>query len=335
MTTIDTINRGRVEVCVDGLEVTSVWHDEVALLSKRGANLAAQRMYARQDAPGQPVVLVHGFAQNRFSWHLSGRSMQAYLASKGFDTWNVELRGHGRSRDFGSVSPRRFDDYVDDLQTVCDALDQPPFAIGHSLGGAVIAAAATRMPVRGIVPMGGLYGFATNERVLNLLTAFTLAFDRVVSGVPLSFNTKLLAPILTKNLPIADLWGYGLPIAGWVPGSVETDLLRERIELGFDWTSIEIWMQMCRWAQHDVFSYDADFRDCDTPLFVVLGDQDALLGVEDGLRCFEASGAEDKQAVVYNAYDHGCHWGHLDLVLGRSARAVVWPDIAEWMLARS
>ena len=44
-------------------------------------------------------------------------------------------------------------------------------------------------------------------------------------------------------------------------------------------------MAMCRVAQHQRFPYQDDFRQSNTPLFVVLGDQDALLGVPDGMEC--------------------------------------------------
>src|SRR5688572_9129836 len=56
----------------------------------------------RKHLPGgpllPPVLLVHGFAQNRYSWHTSRRSMSAWLAERGFDVWTLELRGHGLSR---------------------------------------------------------------------------------------------------------------------------------------------------------------------------------------------------------------------------------------------
>ena len=44
---------------------------------------------------------------------------------------------------------------------------------------------------------------------------------------------------------------------------------------------------------------------------------------QTGWNVLEEGGADDKQAVVYNAFDHGCHWGHLDLIFGALGSRVV------------
>jgi pimeloyl-ACP methyl ester carboxylesterase len=203
------------------------------------------------------------------------------------------------------------------------------------MGGPVILGASTHRTLRGLVPIGGIYGFASKERVLGGITRLTTRMEPLLSLLRVSVNMKMTAPLITRNLELADLLGYGLPIAGWVPGSMEFDLLRERIELGFDWTSMAIWLQMSQWANGRAFDFDEEFRSGDTPLLVVLGDQDALLGVEDGMKCYAASGARDRDVVVFNAYEHERHWGHLDLVLGRAARRVIWPRIGDWLEART
>ena len=53
MTTIDRINRRRVEPGSGWCGQGSVWHEEILIDSER-ANLAVQRMYADGDAPGVP-----------------------------------------------------------------------------------------------------------------------------------------------------------------------------------------------------------------------------------------------------------------------------------------
>ena len=52
------------------------------------------------------LLLVHGFAQNRFAWHTKGRSLVNYLAESGYDVFYVDLRGSRESVKLGAVPPR-------------------------------------------------------------------------------------------------------------------------------------------------------------------------------------------------------------------------------------
>ena len=61
---------------------------------------------------GSPILLVHGFGQNRYAWHLPARSFANHLATAGFDVYNLDLRGHGRSRHFGAARCRGIEDYA-------------------------------------------------------------------------------------------------------------------------------------------------------------------------------------------------------------------------------
>ncbi|HCH65313.1 MAG TPA: hypothetical protein DFR83_21080 [Deltaproteobacteria bacterium] len=115
---------------------------------------------------------------------------------------------------------------------------------------------------------------------------------------------------------------------------MEPELLEERLEEGFDWTSVRVWQEMARWAATGEFDYDAAWRATDVPLLVILGDKDHLLPPEDGRVAYDHSGSGDKSMVLMSDWEHEVHWGHLDLVLGRLAPDHVWPCVDEWMRAR-
>src|SRR5262245_49500526 len=57
---------------------------------------------SRESGTRAPIMLIHGYGQNRYAWHLPSRSLSNYLAKAGFDVFNLELRGHGRSRHLGA-----------------------------------------------------------------------------------------------------------------------------------------------------------------------------------------------------------------------------------------
>jgi polyhydroxyalkanoate synthase len=282
-----------------------------------------------------PVVLVHGFAQNRYSWHLSRRSLVNWLASHGWEVLNLELRGHGRSRPRQGVG-ERFEDYVEDLARLREHLGRAPFVIGHSLGGAVgYAAAAEGVDLAGVIGLGALYRFGNANGFLGLLARLSWAGRHGVLVKGLGVRTRLAGWVMGRTLGMTDLAGYALPISGWWPGSIEEDLLQERLVRGFDWTSAQVWLDMCEWSVRRRFHpYEEAWSRCTTPVLVVVGDEDHLMPLGDARPAFDVSGAEDKQLLVLEPLMHETHWGHLDLVLGRLASTVVWPRLDAWMAQR-
>lgn len=280
-----------------------------------------------------PVVLVHGFAQNRYTWRLSQRSLVGALVAQGHPVLNVELRGHGRSREYGADGAGAFADYVEDLVRVVERLDTPPFLVGHSLGGAVCTATATRVPVRGLVPIAGVYTFACGNPVLRALGHVSLSAEPVLKAMHL--RTAALGHLLGRLYAVSDVAGFGFPISGWAPGSHEPELLEERLRLGFDWTPVEIWLQMCRWATTQRFDYAEAFQALDTPLLCLAGDLDVLVTPKEARAQFEDSGSTDRQLVVFEPFENQVHWGHVDLITGSKAPEEVWPVLLSWLEAHS
>jgi len=324
---IETISSELVEQVTDGDDKVLLRKQVLALPGK--SRLALVRKHLPVGPTRAPVMLVHGFAQNRYSWHTSRRSMSAWLAQRGFDVYNLELRGHGRSR--GDARAERFADYVEDLVRAMRALDEPPFLVGHSLGATVCYAAATEATARGVVGIGGVYVFARRNATLRTLARLMHASPSLGA---LQIRTKVAGEIIGRLYGLSDSLGYAFPISGWWPGSIEPEILAERLSVGFDWTSLTVWNEMCRWSATGAFDYDDAWRSLDTPLLVVLGDKDVLVPPDDGRLAFDRSGSHDKSLEIFDDFTHDTHWGHLDLVLGRRAPTHVWPHVSSWMEER-
>lgn len=297
--------------------------------------LAIERTTLPNGPTGPPVMLVHGFAQNRYTWRISGRSMSGWLAAQGFDVLNLELRGHGASRELGAGNATHFDEYVHDVTRLVDELDSPPFYIGHSLGGAVGIALATERPMRGLVHLAGVYEFARYNRTLRGLARLSAPVESALLRTPARVKTAWAGKLLGRLYRVTDVAGYRMPLAGWAPGSMERHLLQERLEKGFDWTSVEVWAQMARWARGERFPYAAAFDALDLPLLILAGDRDPLVPHADAERFFAASSSSDKELVLLEPFEHRVHWGHIDVILGTHAPDVVWPRIGAWMRQRS
>jgi pimeloyl-ACP methyl ester carboxylesterase len=87
-----------------------------------------------------PVVLIHGYASSWLTW---GRVTDKL--STMFKLFAIDLRGMGRSGRWGNGSERQI--YPGDIATALPLLtDQPALLAGHSLGGWVTAAVASRHP---------------------------------------------------------------------------------------------------------------------------------------------------------------------------------------------
>ena len=97
----------------------------------------------------------------------------------------------------------------------------------------------------------------------------------------------------------------------------------------------KVWMEMCRWAADQPFPYADELAHSEVPLLVLAGDHDRLAPPVDAYSLYEASGSDDRTFMLMEAFEHGSHWGHLDLVLGHRAPGIVWSEIAAWLEARS
>lgn len=101
--------------------------------------------YAGAGSAGDVVLLVHGFGGDRNSWLF----LQEPLAASR-RVYALDLPGHGMSgKDVGDGSPELLADAVlGVLDAVCGPGGGRVHLAGHSLGGAVVLAAAARVPER-------------------------------------------------------------------------------------------------------------------------------------------------------------------------------------------
>jgi pimeloyl-ACP methyl ester carboxylesterase len=343
MTVVEAVVHGgqRVRHRRELLEVTTADGMRLAMVARRPL-----------ESEGHPLLLVHGLAQNRFSWHLDGRSFASYLVSRGYATFNLELRGHGLSRALGSRHPRGVEEYIElDVPAAVDRVLEYTGRdalcyLGHSLGGMIgyRLSAVTRRRIRAMVSVAGPFFFGRG----NVLMRLGARFGRRL------MDASIVRLVPTLPFP-ADLLGYGVrgglfyfdrahnlcPVQVWHPRSIERDVLRQRVRDGFDRTSLEILRQMLTWADRDAFSERDDpagdrawLKDFDTPLLCLAGDRDLAVPLASVASGFALVGARDKTLRVYHRDRDGQHFGHCDLICGMHSPACVWPEVADWLDAR-
>ncbi len=291
------------------------------------------------------VLLVHGFGQNRYTWHLPSRSFANYLAAQGMDVFNVDLRGHGRSRIAGVRSVNPIDEYVrEDLPAAIEAAarhsgKRQVFIVGHSLGGliAYAGASAIRPSIAGIVSIGSPYHFARGSaslRALAKVSHHAMRFGPLsqwIRRAPLPMGA--IGTVLSRGRRIAESSLYPLPIRAWHPGTCEPHVIEEHLRLAFDHVSLTEGVRLLEWARDKRFGgdrhrYDLSFESLDVPLLVIAGSRDDLANVEGVKPGYEKSGSRDKTFAAFPL-------GHIDLIMGRDAHVMTWPAVRKWIAARS
>ncbi len=288
------------------------------------------------------LVLVHGFGQNRYAWHLPGRSFVNHLAGVGWDVFNLDLRGHGRSRARGSTPSASLDAYIaEDLPMAVDAACAlsgftRSFVLGHSLGGVVACAAAPAMlpSLAGLVTLAAPWALGRGNRVLlELVRAANRAADWADAhgaAVPMRFVQGLFQ----RTRALWDHRRVPLPLRAWHPGSFEPALLDEYLARSFDRATLG---ELAHLATHGVdgafhsddgrVDYARAWAQCDVPLLVIAGTRDLLAPVESVRAAYDVSASRDRTLRLLP-------FGHGDLLLGREAPSTTWRVVDAWLAAR-
>lgn len=287
------------------------------------------------------VLLIHGFGQNRYTWHIEGRSFSAYLAAAGYDVFNVELRGHGRSGEFSDVRPRIVEEYVrEDLPAFVrearrlSGHDQV-FLIGHSMGGLIsyaTSASVLRGQVAGVTTIGSPYQFGAGSGFLGLFAqaARAVRFTGVFDANP-RLPLRIVGRQFRHLRPLWDTRAVPLPVRAWHPGSIEPELLDRYVEMAFDMTSFGVLFDVLKGGTRVALrsrdgrvDYGRAFEALEMPLLVIAGEHDLLAPPESVKEAYTLSRSQDKRYRVFPL-------GHVDLIVGREATTTVWPLVREWL----
>lgn len=288
-----------------------------------------------------PILLIHGFGQNRYAWHLPSRSLANHLARAGYDVFNLDLRGHGRTRHFGGKRCTSVSDYfLEDLPTAIEEVhalsaSRPVWIVGHSLGGLVAYAGAPRLTgaIAGIASIGSPYHFTRGSLSLQAIATFV----RMMSMLHLRPNPSVpLKPVgltLASFRRIAESRLYLVPWRGWHKGAMEPHVLAEHMRLAFDRAGLAELTDMFKWAVEKKFGGKEEdhcdrFEAMDLPLLVIAGTNDDLAPPESVRPAFTSSRSRDK---TYRALP----LGHIDLLVGRDAPKITWPLVTDWITTRA
>jgi len=317
-----------------------------------GMNLIMIQKTPIGKKPKAHVMLVHGLGQNRYTWTLSKRSFENYLIKEGFETFNIELRGHGLSRANGSDYPEEFETYLNyDMPAFMDAISELThgaklFYMGHSLGGSIgyCIGAKFQDQLAGMISIGGPFIMAKGNRLVQAIAHIGVALGKMnpfPRFQPEVFYIDTIGAVASLGLGIMDHPWYHIPLQVWHPQSMERDILNERISKGFDRTSFNVIKFLFKWGAGGKFissdgkiDFEEEIKNLTIPILFVNGDRDLGASPEAVQEAYDKAGSSDKIFKIFGEEKPGLHFGHIDLICGKEAPEIVWPYILNWMNAR-
>ena len=331
----------QVDQTIDGRERETFVKEVVVTRGAVPLAMIRKRLARNGGGTRGTILLVHGFGQNRYAWHLPSRSFVNYLAKAGYDVFNLDLRGHGRSRHFGSRRSSSVADYVDeDLPNAVEEIQsivgpKKIFLAGHSLGGLVSYAAAPGLDgaIGGVASFGSPYHFGRGSASLTAIATFVRLVNvlRLKPNPPVPLKAVGLTMSAFRRLAESPL--YPVPWRGWRKGSMEPEILSEHLRMAFDRAGLAELAELFDWAAQKRFGgreldYGERFEKLDLPLLVISGTYDDLAPPEGVHPAFARSASQDK---TYRALP----LGHIDLLVGREAPKSSWTLLADWVGARA
>ena len=261
------------------------------------------------------MLLITGSVRIEHAWHLPSNLVN-HLARAGMDVYNLDLRGHGRSRALGGRRSRGVFDYVEeDIPVALEEVrrhsgGRPVFLLGHSLRRPrrVRSRAPPRGAIAGIISLGTPYHFARGSLPL---TAISYVLGSVARARRAPLNAPLpMAPwgmLLRATRRVAGFLNL-IQMRGWVAGALEPHILEEHLRLAFDRAGLREMLDMFEWAADKrFFGAGSDYGErfeLDVPLLVIAGASDDLApqaGVRPG---FAASRSTDKRYEVVHYRAH-------------------------------
>jgi predicted alpha/beta hydrolase len=309
-----------------------------------GWRLALHRYRRRRPGPVTPVVLCGGYGCNRHFIDYDGRySLARFLARAGFDAWVVELRGRGMAHPVRGTrrSPTwTFDDLATvDVPTaishVADVTGRAVAWLGHSMGGMLLYAYAGSMATNG-APLCAGVTIASPIVLPQTASALLAQIGSFLLGVPFSDT-------IHQRWVLGMLWGllgYSPALAiGMNPENVDHPTVGHALRLSLENVPRVKLQQFARWATGGAFcsadgqrDYRAALAGVHVPLLVIAGTADRLATPQAVAHALDYLPPETTTYLeLGRAHGHRVDYGHVDLILGRTAPTEVFPLIARWL----
>ncbi len=267
-----------------------------------GSAVLFRRSVVPAGTPFAYLAVLHGYGDH------SGRYLELmqWLAARGIACHALDFRGHGKAQGRpGHVE--RWEEYLEDLDAFlrleelgAGGRGAPLFALGHSHGGLVLAAAG----IRGLPGVSGCIFSAPYFRSAMRVPAIKIWAARLANP---------LVPALRIDSGLRPEWMSRDEAR--VRDSIDDPLIVR--------TATPRWYLTCHAAQSEIVRRAEEFR---LPLLVLAGDADAVADSRAAHDFYLRAGAADKTFRLYPEHRHE--------LLRELGRELIFQHVLDWISER-
>jgi polyhydroxyalkanoate synthase subunit PhaC len=316
--------------CVHTLEPSMVPDEVVTVTTDDGWR--NQLLHYPGDGP--PVLLVHGMGANHYNFDFREEvSVAAALQAQGWDVWIPELRGDPGSQPPDRRGARRsitFDAFAElDLPAAVDEVlartdRETLYWVGHSMGGMLLYATLADSPER-IAAGVTICSPSTFEAVE---VPFYLGAARITLGGPGRVRARALARLTHPIGRVNPLFGrvanranLDWPMANGLAKHALNDISKPLARQALGWVSAR---------SLDRLDGSPWVVPAAVPLLVLGAPLDKIVSVEDvRATCDVFPDCAYRELSVAEGFS--ADFGHVDPVVGRTAREEVYPLVTEFL----
>ena len=315
--------------------------DQYFVDNHAGWRLAMTRVRPDEAVPlaKRPVLIVPGYGMNSyiFGFHPSGPSMVDCFATRGIETWTVDLRGQGRSiRGRGTNRYGLADLAIEDLGAAIayvlanTATGSPTVdVIGCSLGTALTFAHISCVPdapVHALVSMAGLVTWKGSHP----LVRFAFGSPRLV-GLMRIRNTRRIARLA---LPVVSRIAPSLLSVYLNAESTDLTQVAKLVQTVEDPHPV-INREIAEWIKRrDLVIRGVNVSQMlpsiDKPFFCVVANDDGIVLPVTSRHTYDAIGSKTKRLLLVGDPEQPI--AHADLFLCNGAQERIFSPIADFLL---
>ena len=295
----------------------------IAVSARDGTPLDVERF--GHEGADDAVVLCHGIIQNARAFAVPSFSAIALLVSRGFCVYTLNLRGRRGDSPHHDLATYVDEDAVAVVDVVA-ARHRRVSWVGHSMGGLI--GVALQRSLHALVTLASplLPGDARLRELAVDKALFKLS--RLLAGRARAFPGRQYAGLFhALRGPIERGLPWPLPL--WKPGSFDDDDLAFTLLNAFSSDGHHVLADLCELAigngqRAGRVPFGDRLRALRTPLLVVAGGVDGIAPADSVHALFARAGSPLKRYLEVDA-------GHIDLVIGRHARALVWEPVIAFL----